>query len=258
MPRIHRHTLIAILAQASWNPTIGCNKVSEGCRNCYAEIMAKRLQAIGNKDYKDGFMFKMLKNRLNEPLKNKKPTLYFVNSMSDLFHENMQKDFLDSILQTIKNTPYHQYQILTKRPKRMFDYFNSIDIPQNVWLGTTVESSFVKNRIDVIRDLECSVKWLSCEPLINDLGEIDLRGIDWVIVGGESGFKARAMQEKWVLNIKKQCQEQGVAFFFKQWGTWGNDGIKRNKKENGALLQGRIYREYPEFKADKWTMGLLF
>ncbi|MDE5591760.1 MAG: phage Gp37/Gp68 family protein [Helicobacter sp.] len=254
--------------QASWNPTIGCDKVSDGCQNCYAEAMAKRLQAIGNKDYRDGFKFKMLEHRLNEPLKNKKPTLYFVNSMSDLFHKKMQVEFLDKVMQIIRQTPYHQYQILTKRPHRMFEYFegkkyseNSAlnkenkeifgdgmmhDIPPNVWLGTTAESSSVKDRIDIIRNLKANVKWLSIEPLLDDLGELDLRGIEWVVVGGESGFKARAMQESWVWNIQKQCKEQGVAFFFKQWGTWGSDGVKRSKKENGAMLQGKLYREYPK------------
>lgn len=233
--------------QASWNPTIGCTKVSDGCKNCYAEVMAKRLQAMGNKDYQDGFKFKMLPNRLNEPLKNKKSTLYFVNSMSDLFHEKMDYAFLDSILQIIKQTPHHQYQILTKRPKRMREYFLQNEIPPNVWLGTTIESYRVKERIELIRDLKANVKWLSCEPLISDLGKLNLSGIDWVIVGGESGFNARVMKESWVLNIKKQCEEQKVAFFFKQWGTWGSDGIKRNKKDNGALLDNKLYREYPKF-----------
>jgi len=232
--------------QAVWNPTIGCNKVSEGCRNCYAEKMAKRLQAMGNKDYKDGFKFKMLEHRINEPLKNKKPTLYFVNSMSDLFHEQMHKDFLDKVMQVIKQTPHHQYQILTKRPQRMRKYFLNKDIPVNLWLGVTIESRQVKKRIDVIRDLKASVKWLSCEPLINDLGELNLKGIDWVVVGGESGAQARVMQESWVLNIKKQCKMQNIAFFFKQWGAWGSDNIKRSKKENGALLKGKLCREYPK------------
>ena len=231
--------------QSSWNPTIGCDKVSSGCKNCYAEAMARRLQAIGNPDYKDGFAFKMLPQRLNEPKRNKKPTLYFVNSMSDLFHEKMDFDFLDSIMQVIKDTPHHEYQILTKRPQRMREYFLKNAIPPNAWLGATVESAKVKFRIDLLRDLDASVKWLSCEPLIGDLGELDLRGIDWVIVGGESGFNARAMQESWVLNIKNQCEAQQVVFFFKQWGAWGSDGVKRSKKENGALLQGKIYHSYP-------------
>lgn len=232
--------------QASWNPTIGCDKVSSGCKNCYAQAMAKRLQAIGNPDYKDGFAFKMLPQRLDEPKRNKKPTLYFVNSMSDLFHQKMDFGFLERIMQVIADTPHHQYQILTKRPHTMKEYFSKREIPSNVWLGTTVESSKVKPRIDLIRDLSASVKWLSCEPLISDLGEIDLRGIDWVIAGGESGANARAMKEEWVLNIKRQCEAQNVAFFFKQWGAWGSDGVKRSKKENGALLGGKIYQAYPK------------
>lgn len=170
--------------QASWNPTIGCDKVSSGCKNCYAQAMANRLQAIGNPDYKDGFAFKMLPQRLDEPKRNKKPTLYFVNSMSDLFHQKMDFGFLERIMQVIADTPQHQYQILTKRPHTMKEYFSKREIPPNVWLGTTVESSKVKSRIDLIRDLSASVKWLSCEPLISDLGELDLRGIDWVIAGG--------------------------------------------------------------------------
>lgn len=232
--------------QASWNPTIGCDKVSSGCKNCYAEAMAKRLQAIGNPDYKDGFAFKMLPQRLDEPKRNKKPTLYFVNSMSDLFHQKMDFGFLERVMQVIADTPHHQYQILTKRPHTMKEYFSKREIPPNVWLGTTVESSKVKSRIDLIRDLSASVKWLSCEPLISDLGELDLRGIDWVIAGGESGANARAMKEEWVLNIKRQCEAQNVAFFFKQWGAWGSDGVKRSKKENGALLGGKIYQAYPK------------
>lgn len=232
--------------QASWNPTIGCDKVSSGCKNCYAQAMAKRLQAIGNPDYKDGFAFKMLPQRLDEPKRNKKPTLYFVNSMSDLFHQKMDFGFLERVMQVITDTPHHQYQILTKRPHTMREYFSKREIPPNVWLGTTVESSKVKSRIDLIRDLSASVKWLSCEPLISDLGELDLRGIDWVIAGGESGANARAMKEEWVLNIKRQCEAQNVAFFFKQWGAWGSDGVKRSKKENGALLGGKIYQAYPK------------
>lgn len=232
--------------QASWNPTIGCDKVSSGCKNCYAKAMAKRLQAIGNPDYKDGFAFKMLPQRLDEPKRNKKPTLYFVNSMSDLFHQKMDFGFLERVMQVIADTPHHQYQILTKRPHTMKEYFSKREIPPNVWLGTTVESSKVKSRIDLIRDLSASVKWLSCEPLISDLGELDLRGIDWVIAGGESGANARAMKEEWVLNIKRQCEAQNVAFFFKQWGAWGSDGVKRSKKENGALLGGKIYQAYPK------------
>lgn len=158
----------------------------------------------------------------------------------------MDFGFLERVMQVIADTPHHQYQILTKRPHTMKEYFSKREIPPNVWLGTTVESSKVKSRIDLIRDLSASVKWLSCEPLISDLGELDLRGIDWVIAGGESGANARAMKEEWVLNIKRQCEAQNVAFFFKQWGAWGSDGVKRSKKENGALLGGKIYQAYPK------------
>ncbi|MGH1600822.1 DUF5131 family protein [Campylobacter majalis] len=235
-------------AEAVWNPTIGCNKVSSGCNNCYAETMARRLQAMGNVDYKDGFKFKMLKERLDEPKNNKKPTLYFVNSMSDLFHEKMEISFLDSIMETIVQTPHHQYQILTKRPHRMRGYFIDKNIPENAWLGTTVESYQVKNRIDLIRDLNATIKWLSCEPLINNLGKLNLDGIDWVIVGGESGFNARPMKEEWAISIRNQCNKQNVAFFFKQWGAWGSDGVRRNKKINGSLLDGKIYKDYPNLK----------
>ncbi|HDZ5135329.1 TPA: phage Gp37/Gp68 family protein [Campylobacter jejuni] len=231
--------------QASWNPSIGCDKISEGCRNCYAEIMAKRLQAIGNLDYKDGFKFKMLPHRLNDPLQNKKPTLYFVNSMSDLFHEKMDFNFLDQIMNTIKQTPYHQYQILTKKPSKMRKYFLDKKILNNIWLGVTIESKQVKKRIDLLRDLPAKIKWLSCEPLLNDLGNLNLSGIDWVVVGGESGSSARMVKKEWIVNIQRQCKEQNTAFFFKQWGTYGEDGIKRNKKENGALLNGKIFRAFP-------------
>lgn len=233
-------------AEAVWNPTVGCDKVSSGCKNCYAEVMARRLQAMGNPTYKNGFAFKMVKERLDEPKRNKKPTLYFVNSMSDLFHEKMDESFLDLCMETMRQTPQHQYQILTKRPKRMREYFLSRDIPENVWLGVTVESYHVKHRIDYLRDLKATVKWLSCEPLINDLGKLNLNGIDWVIVGGESGVNARAMKEEWALSIKNQCKTQNIAFFFKQWGTWGSDGIRRSKKNNGSLLQGKNYKDYPE------------
>ncbi|QQF51601.1 phage Gp37/Gp68 family protein [Campylobacter fetus subsp. venerealis] len=233
--------------EAVWNPTIGCDKISEGCKNCYAEVMARRLKGMGNLDYKDGFKFKMLEKRLNEPLKNKKSTLYFVNSMSDLFHKKVDILFLDSIFNIIKQTPHHEYQILTKRAKSMNNYFQNRDIPNNVWLGVTVESSRVKQRIDLIRNLPAKVKWLSCEPLLDNLGKLNLDGIDWVVVGGESGCCARPMKKEWVLNIKYQCDKIKIPFFFKQWGAWGDDGIKRNKKDNGALLNGKIYKKYPKY-----------
>ena len=233
--------------ERTWNPTVGCSKVSEGCKNCYAETMAIRLQAIGVKGYDNGFQFSIVPSRLNEPLKRKKPTIYFVNSMSDLFHQDMPKDYLDKIFGVIENTPQHTYQILTKRADKMFAYFKNKQIPTNVWLGVTVENKKQGlPRIDYLRQLDATVLFLSMEPLLEDLGKIDLKNIDWVIVGGESGPKARPMEKKWVINIKKQCEENGIAFFFKQWGTWGADKVKRNKKLNGKELNGKIWQEYPE------------
>lgn len=232
--------------EQTWNPTVGCNKVSSGCKNCYAETMSRRLKAMGVKAYEDGFEFKILPERLNDPKKIKKPTKFFVNSMSDLFHEKMPFEFLDKILQTIKDTPQHAYQILTKREKRMYEYFRENKIPDNIWLGVSVESYKTRYRIDYLRKLNTKIKFISMEPLIDRPGLLNLENIDWVIVGGESGVKARPMKEEWATDIKNQCAKQNVAFFFKQWGTWGSDGIKRSKKKNGRELNGKVFNEYPD------------
>lgn len=232
--------------ESSWNPTIGCTKLSAGCKNCYAETMARRLRAMGNKNYKDGFKFKILPHRLSETINNNTPTMYFVNSMSDLFHEDIPKDYLDEILNVIETTPQHTYQVLTKRAKRMQSYFKKMAIPRNLWLGVTVEDKKSGlQRIDYLRNLEAEIKFLSCEPLLEDLGIIDLRGIDWVIVGGESGKLARPIQEEWIIKIKNQCTNSKVEFFFKQWGTWGKDGVKRSKKANGNDLLGKKWEAIP-------------
>ncbi len=235
--------------EETWNPTTGCTKVSAGCKNCYAEAMAKRLRAMGAPGYENGFEFSIMPERLEQPLKRKKPTKYFVNSMSDLFHEQMPEDFLDAIFEIIDRTPWHIYQILTKRENRMAEYFLHKKIPDNVWLGVTVEDK--KSglpRIEKLRVQKATIKFLSIEPLLEDLGKLNLQGIHWVIVGGESGPKARPMKPEWAVNIKKQCEKQNVAFFFKQWGTWGADGIKRNKKSNGRKLLGKEWNEYPDYK----------
>jgi protein gp37 len=232
--------------EETWNPTKGCSKVSSGCKNCYAEVMANRLQAIGTSGYKNGFNFALMPERLEQPLKKKKPTKYFVNSMSDLFHEEMPFYFLNDIFNIIEQTPRHIYQILTKRENKMAEYFLTRKVPSNVWLGVTVEDK--KSglpRIDRLRNMKAAIKFLSIEPLLEDLGRINLRGIDWVIVGGESGHKARPMKEEWVIKIKEQCDKMNIPFFFKQWGTWGADMVKRNKKANGRILQGKIWDAYP-------------
>ena len=235
--------------EETWNPTTGCTKVSAGCKNCYAEVMAKRLQAMGVPGYENGFEFSVMPERLEQPLRKRKPTKYFVNSMSDLFHEEMPESFLDAIFEIIERTPWHIYQILTKRENRMTEYFTHKEIPNNVWLGVTVEDK--KSglpRIDKLRIQKTTIKFLSIEPLLEDLGKINLEGIHWVIVGGESGPKARPMKPEWVVNIKHQCEKQNTAFFFKQWGTWGSDGIRRNKKSNGRKLLGKEWNEYPDYK----------
>lgn len=232
--------------EATWNPSIGCDKISKGCKNCYAEVMAKRLQAMRSAGYEDGFKFKVMPDRLETPLKVKKPTKFFVNSMSDLFHEEMPFEFLDKVFETIRKTPQHTYQILTKREDVLEDYFKTREVPDNVWLGVTVEIASKKNRIDVLRKIDAKIRFLSIEPLLESLGEVDLTDIHWVIVGGESGHKARPMKEEWATDIQRQCDEQGVSFFFKQWGAWGVDGQKRSKKANGRILLGREWNEKPK------------
>jgi protein gp37 len=228
-----------------WNPSIGCDKVSAGCKFCYAEVFAKRLKAMGIEDYKDGFLFKILPHRLEEPLKIKKPTKFFVNSMSDLFHENMPFKYLDMIFDVIKRTPKHVYQILTKRDNIMLEYFSDKVVPDNVWLGVSVENAAFKKRIDTLSKVKAKIRFISFEPLIGAVGEVNLDGIHWAIVGGESGRKARPVKQQWVDEIFQQCRQQSVAFFFKQWGTWGADEIKRNKKVNGRKFHGKEWNEYP-------------
>lgn len=242
--------------EQTWNPTAGCTKVSAGCKNCYAETMAKRLQAMGVEGYENGFKFTIVPSRLNHPYRRKKPTVFFVNSMSDIFHEEMPEEYLEQIFDVIRGTPQHTYQLLTKRADRMLEYFSKNEIPENIWLGVTVDNKEQGlPRIDKLRNIKATVLFLSVEPLLEHLGEMDLTNIDWVIVGGESGPKARPMDKEWVLDIKRQCEEKDVAFFFKQWGTWGSDKIKRNKKLNGKELNGEIWQQYPEVIESKYEVA---
>jgi len=233
--------------EATWNPSTGCTKITSGCKFCYAETMSKRLQAMGTPGYENGFEFTLMPSRLDAPKKIKKPTKFFVNSMSDLFHEKMPYSFLDDVFRVIRETPRHQYQILTKRETILEDYFKTRKVPDNVWLGVTVEFAKSKNRIDVLRNIDTKIRFLSIEPLIDSVGEIDLENIHWVIVGGESGPKARPMDPAWAIDIQRQCDEQEVAFFFKQWGTWGADGVRRSKKANGRILMGQEWNEEPTY-----------
>ena len=229
----------------TWNPITGCTNKSSGCAHCYAEVMARRLKAMGLEKYRNGFEMTLHEEDLEEPLQWKKPHNIFVCSMSDIFHEDVPFEFVDRIMNTIRRSPQHRYQILTKRAERMAEYFSTRLVPQNVWLGVTVECQATKTRIDSLRNLNASIKFLSCEPLIEDLGKMDLNGIDWIIVGGESGPKARPMLLEWVVNIKQQVERHGAAFFFKQWGTWGSDGVKRDKHKNGKKLGGKVFQAMP-------------
>jgi len=230
----------------TWNPVTGCTKISSGCANCYAEIMAHRLYAMGVDKYANKFKLTIHNDVLDEPIKWKKPHIVFVCSMADLFHDTVPFDYIDKVFNVIRQASHHRYQILTKRANRMAEYFSNRETPENVWLGVTVETSMELSRIDALRDIRATIRFLSCEPLLEDLGLIDLTGIDWVIVGGESGVKARPMNPEWVRSILNQANEQGAAFFFKQWGTWGSDGVKRNKKANGKVLDGRIIQMMPQ------------
>jgi len=232
----------------TWNPITGCSKISSGCANCYAEIMAHRLHAMGVEKYSSKFSPTFHENCLDEPLRWSKAHNIFVCSMADLFHEDISFDLIDKVFAVILKTPHHRYQILTKRANRLAEYFSTHSIPENVWLGVTVESPSEIYRIDALRNLKAPIKFLSCEPLIEELGEVDLSNIDWVIVGGESGMRARPMQIEWVRSLLRQAEEQHVAFFFKQWGTWGADGVKRNKKANGKVLDGEIIQMMPQLE----------
>ena len=232
--------------EQTWNPTVGCTKVSPGCKHCYAETMARRLKAMGVHGYENGFRLTLIPERLAEPLERRKPTVYFVNSMSDLFHEKVPFEYIRRVFDVIARAPQHTFQVLTKRADRMAAFCRDIQIPSNAWLGVSVENrKHGVPRIDILRMIDAKVRFLSVEPLLEDLGRIELTGIHWVIVGGESGVRARPMRQEWVDSVNRQCARSGVAFFFKQWGAWGSDGEKRSKKANGREYRGRQWDEMP-------------
>lgn len=232
--------------EQTWNPTVGCTKISGGCKHCYAESMAHRLQAMGTPGYENAFQLTMLPQRLNDPILRNKPTTYFVNSMSDLFHDRITDAYIEKVFEVIQKTPRHTYQILTKRAARMARFFKSREVPENAWLGVSVENKrHGVPRIDHLRKVPARIRFLSVEPLLEDVGELDLTDIHWVIVGGESGPKARPMKPEWAESVREQCEEQDVAFFFKQWGGWGADGKRRAKSANGRLLNGRTWDQMP-------------
>lgn len=230
----------------TWNPVTGCTKLSPGCKHCYAETMSRRLSAMGARGYENGFAVTLHADRLMQPTLRKKATTYFVNSMSDLFHESVPDEFIEKVMAVCELTPHHTYQVLTKRAERLPQFFRLRTCPPNVWLGVSVEDrKYGVPRIDELRTVQAAVRFLSVEPLLADVGPLDLSGIHWVIVGGESGAKARPMRREWADNVRRQAQQQNVAFFFKQWGALGPDGVRRGKKANGRELGGREWNDFP-------------
>jgi protein gp37 len=224
--------------EMTWNPTTGCNKISAGCKYCYAEVMTRRLMTMGIDKYKDGFKIRTHVNSLNIPYTWKKPKVVFVNSMSDLFHPEVPVEFIKEVFAVMNDNPQHVFQVLTKRGDRLFEVHKQLKWTHNIWMGVSVEDSRVTDRIDFLRKTGAKVKFLSCEPLIGPLPKMNLKKIDWVIVGGESGRTPRPMDADWVLDIQNQCTKSKVAFFFKQWGG-------TNKKKAGRELNGKTYSEMP-------------
>lgn len=227
--------------EMTWNPTTGCDKISAGCKFCYAEIMSKRLQAMGVEKYKDNFEVRTHEESLKIPYTWKNSKVVFVNSMSDLFHKEISLEFIKKVFKVMNENPQHVFQILTKRAERLLELHNELKWTHNIWMGVSVENDKVRGRIDYLRETNARVKFLSLEPLLGPLKNLDLTNIDWVIVGGESGHKPRPMKPDWVLDIQEQCEQNEVAFFFKQWGG-------KNKKAAGRILNGRTYDEMPEME----------
>ncbi|HEY2289936.1 MAG TPA: phage Gp37/Gp68 family protein [Thermoanaerobaculia bacterium] len=228
--------------ESTWNPVTGCTKISQGCKHCYAERMAERLQAMGQPNYRNGFQLTLQPRMLELPLRWKQPQRIFVNSMSDLFHKDVPLGYIRQVFDVMRKAHWHRFQILTKRADRLAELAPCLEWPENVWMGVSVENSKHVDRIDDLRRTGAKLRFLSLEPLLGPLRGLNLQGIDWVIVGGESGPGARPIQESWILEIRDQCQKAEVAFFFKQWGG-------QNKKKAGRLLDGRTWDEMPEVNA---------
>lgn len=224
--------------ESTWNPVTGCTKISPGCKHCYAERLASRLKQMGLRNYANGFRLTLHKHMLQKPLYWKKPQMIFVNSMSDLFHDTVPVPFIQEVFGVMKRADWHQFQVLTKRAKRLLELSPELDWSDNIWMGVSVENTNYQFRIDMLRQSKARFKFLSLEPLLGPLPDLDLAGIDWVIVGGESGPGARPMKKEWVLEIRDICKASSVPFFFKQWG-----GV--NKKQAGRELQGRTWNDLP-------------
>jgi protein gp37 len=227
--------------EATWNPVTGCSKFSSGCQNCYAERMAGRLKAMGQPKYRNGFKLTVHPRALSIPMAWRKPRMVFVNSMSDLFHEEVPDDFIMQVFEVMREASWHTFQILTKRPHRLEELNGSIPWPANVWMGVTVEEGAYTDRLEPLKASDAAVKFVSFEPLLGSISDPDLDGIDWAIVGGESGPGARAIELQWVLDIRDACVRKSVPFFFKQWG-----GVHKTKA--GRLLEGREWNQLPGFQ----------
>ncbi|WP_291036895.1 DUF5131 family protein [Dyadobacter sp. 50-39] len=225
----------------TWNPTTGCTKVSSGCKFCYAEIMSRRLHAMGVEKYRDNFALRTHNDALEAPYSWKKSKIVFVNSMSDLFHPEVPLAFIKEVFRVMNDNPHHIFQVLTKRSERLLELSSEFRWTDNIWMGVSVENERVVNRISSLRKVEARIKFLSIEPLLGPLPHLNLEGIDWVIVGGESGPRCRPIKPIWVTDIQQQCMNQNVSFFFKQWGG-------RDKKKSGRILNGRTYDEMPRLK----------
>jgi protein gp37 len=228
--------------ESTWNPVTGCNKISPGCKHCYAERLAKRLKAMGQANYKKGFKLTLQPQMLELPLSWKKPQTIFVNSMSDLFHKDVPLEYIQQVFDVMKRANWHRFQVLTKRADRLAEISSELEWSPNIWMGVSVESQKYVHRIDDLRKTDAKVKFLSLEPLLGELKNLDLTNIHWAIVGGESGYGARPIKEEWVLEIREQCRNFNVPFFFKQWG-----GV--NKKKTGRLLEGKTWDEMPLVQA---------
>lgn len=240
--------------ELTWNPTTGCTKISAGCKFCYAEVMSKRLQAMGVEKYKDNFKLKIHPSELETPYHWKKPRIVFVNSMSDLFHKDVPLEFIKKVFKVMNDNPQHTFQVLTKRADLVLKYNKELTWTKNIWMGVSVESNKVINRVELLKRTSAKTKFLSVEPLIAEVTDLNVSGIDWVIVGGESGAKARPIKEEWIVDVQRKCKNENVAFFFKQWGktkfnpnpldpTISSEHPKHAK--GGCLLKGKIYRKMP-------------
>ena len=235
--------------EATWNPVTGCDKVSPGCAHCYAERMARRLQAMGQRNYTRGFELTLQEQMLEVPIRWRRPRRIFVNSMSDLFHARVPEEFIQRVFAVMRKADWHEYQILTKRSERLAELHHSLPWAPHIWMGVSVENARFAYRIDHLRMTDARVKFLSLEPLLGPLPTLDLGGIHWVIVGGESGPRARPMERSWVLDIRDQCRAEGVAFFFKQWG-----GVFKSR--TGRELEGRTWDELPAASESAASSGL--